>query len=160
LNQLLEPSEFEPGVITRYIDIPRSWNKYITNKESNTGYGYATYMLTFITEENGRLALMIPRVRTAYKLWVNGELNASAGTVGQTRDTMIPQYLEILRILLSDYNDGRRKTFYCVAINLLPLQDIEKIMSQTANNTLLNKLTIKEKADYVVSLFQSLGACT
>ena len=66
--------------------------------------------------------------------------------------------LEILQILLSDYNDGRRKTFYCVAINLLPLQDIEKIMSQTANNTLLNKLTIKEKADYVVSLFQSFAA--
>lgn len=65
---------------------------------------------------------------------------------------------EILQILLSDYNDGRRKTFYCVAVNLLPLQYIEKIMSQAVNNTSLNKLTIKEKADYVVSLFQSLAA--
>jgi hypothetical protein len=25
---------------------------------------------------------------------------------------------KILRTLLSDYNDGRRKTFYCVAINI------------------------------------------
>ena len=68
LNQLLEPGELETGVITGYIDIPSSWNKYRTNKESNTGYGYATYRLTFITEENGILALMIPRVCTAYKL--------------------------------------------------------------------------------------------
>jgi diguanylate cyclase (GGDEF)-like protein len=92
-NQLLKPSGLEAGVITGYLDIPSSWNKYLTNEKGNSGDGYATYRLTFITAENRRLALKIPRVRTAYKLWVNGELYASAGTVGKTRDSMIPQYL-------------------------------------------------------------------
>lgn len=64
---------------------------------------------------------------------------------------------EILQTLLSDYNDGRRKTFYCVSINLLPLQEIEKVMKQVADNIYLNELTIKEKAEYVVSLFQNIA---
>lgn len=36
--------------------------------------------------------------------------------------------IEILNSLLSRYNDGRRKSFFCVAVNLLDLQDIKKIM--------------------------------
>lgn len=59
--------------------------------------------------------------------------------------------------MLSDYNDGRRKTFYCVAVNLLPLQDLQNVINQIAQDTSLNNLTIKEKAEKVVSLFQNLA---
>ncbi len=65
---------------------------------------------------------------------------------------------EILEILLSNYNDGGRKNFYCVAINLIPFQDIEEIMQEIANNTSLNELTLKEKAEYVVCLFKKYAA--
>jgi len=65
--------------------------------------------------------------------------------------------VKILRTLLSDYNDGRRKTFYCVAINLLPLQDIENVMKLIAENTSFNNLAIKEKAENIVSLFQDIA---
>lgn len=91
-NQLLNPGEAEADM-AGYIDVPGSWNKYISNERTYPGDGYATYRLTFIIEEGERLALKIPRLRTAYKLWVNGELTAAAGTVGKDRDTMIPQYL-------------------------------------------------------------------
>ncbi len=91
-NQLLAPSEVKNGELTGYIQIPSSWNKYIGNEE-HSGYGYATYCLLFKTEGNTRLALMIPRLFTSYKLWVNGELIATAGKVGETIDTMTPQYL-------------------------------------------------------------------
>lgn len=64
---------------------------------------------------------------------------------------------EILQTLLSDYNDGRRKTFYCVAINLLPLQDIENVMKQVVENRSFNNLIIKEKAEKVTSLFQNFA---
>lgn len=64
---------------------------------------------------------------------------------------------EILKMLLTDYNDGRRKTFYCVAINLLPLEDIENIMKQVEENTVFDNLTIKEKSEYFVSLFQNIA---
>ncbi|MGC4019280.1 MAG: diguanylate cyclase [Muricomes sp.] len=92
-NQLLNPGEVAPNLITGYVDVPRSWNKYEANKSTYSGDGYATYRLTFSIDDNRRLALKIPRLRTAYKLWGNGELIASAGTVGKTRDTMKPQYL-------------------------------------------------------------------
>lgn len=92
-NQLLEPGELESDIVTEYIEIPGSWNKYKSNERTYSGDGYATYRLTFITETDKELALKIPRLRTAYKLWVNGELIAAAGAVGKSRDTMKPQYL-------------------------------------------------------------------
>ena len=92
-DQLLEPTEVEQGNISGYVNFPSSWNKYQISNEAIPGAGYATYRLTFIASENKILALKIPKVRTAYKLWVNGDLIATAGTVGTTRDTMVPQYL-------------------------------------------------------------------
>ncbi len=64
---------------------------------------------------------------------------------------------EILSMLLSDYNDGRRKTFYCIAVNLLPLKDIEDIIKQVSDDVSQNNLTItmKERAEKVISLFQN-----
>jgi len=38
--------------------------------------------------------------------------------------------IEILHILLSKYNDGRKKTFYCVAVNLLNLSEIKEILGK------------------------------
>ncbi len=66
------------------------------------------------------------------------------------------QKAEILKMLLSDYNDGRRKTFYCIAVNLLPLQDIESVMKQV-ENTSFDKLTTKEKTQIIVSLFHDIA---
>ncbi len=34
---------------------------------------------------------------------------------------------EILEILLDRFNDGRKKSFYCLAANLLELEDLEDI---------------------------------
>lgn len=65
--------------------------------------------------------------------------------------------IEILKFMLANYNDGRRKTFFCVAINLLELQDIKSIMKQITDNTELNNLSLKEKAAYVVQLFQNVA---
>lgn len=92
-NQLISPEEIDKGQITGYISVPSTWNKYITDKGILSGDGFATYRLSFITDKNERLALKIPRLLTSYKLWVNGELKASAGTVGKTKDIAAPQYL-------------------------------------------------------------------
>jgi diguanylate cyclase (GGDEF)-like protein len=92
-NQLLQPGELELGSITGYIHVPGSWNKYEPSQKQDSGDGYATYRLTFITSKNERLALKIPRLHTAYRLWVNQKLTAFVGTVGQEIDTVQPQYL-------------------------------------------------------------------
>lgn len=91
-NQLLEPASMDQGQLSGYVSFPSSWNKYQINGEKIPGPGYATYRLSFTAAEAKILALKIPKVRTAYKLWVNGELIATAGTVATTREAMIPQY--------------------------------------------------------------------
>lgn len=99
-NHLLSPGETDIKSSTEYIQIPSSWNKYMGNEEQS-GYGYATYRLQFITKENIKLALKVPRMFTAYKLWVNGELIASSGKVSVFRETMTPQYLPQASLFVS-----------------------------------------------------------
>lgn len=38
--------------------------------------------------------------------------------------------IQILSCLLSNYNDGRRKNFFCVAVNLLELSEIQEAIKQ------------------------------
>lgn len=66
--------------------------------------------------------------------------------------------IKILKYVLSNYNDGRRKTFFCVAINLLDLQDIKQILMQISENVDFDNFSMKEKSSYVVSLFQAVAA--
>lgn len=46
------------------------------------------------------------------------------GTYRKELDTKVT----ILRELLDNYNDGRRKNFYCLAVNLMPLPQLKEIM--------------------------------
>ena len=43
--------------------------------------------------------------------------------------------IDILSVLLRDYNDGRRKTFFCLAVNLLELEDIKAVMEDIKKDT-------------------------
>lgn len=61
---------------------------------------------------------------------------------------------EILQSLLAEFNDGRKKTFYCVAVNLLPLGQLEGIMKQITNNPSLKALPLKDQVAKVVALFE------
>ena len=59
--------------------------------------------------------------------------------------------VEILHELLERYNDGRRKTFYGVAVNLLELADLRDVrrwLRETAS------LPLKERAARAVVLLQ------
>lgn len=42
--------------------------------------------------------------------------------------------IAILELLLNKYNDGRHKNFYCLAVNLLDLADIEELMDTIADD--------------------------
>jgi len=65
---------------------------------------------------------------------------------------------EILHTLLTQYNDGRRKSFYCIAVNLLPLIDIENVMKQISVDASSHNLTVKEKAEFLTYLFNKNAA--
>ena len=65
--------------------------------------------------------------------------------------------MEILNTLLSNYNDGRKKTFYCVAVNLLELSEVKHVIRQIADAKDLERLSLKEKSAFVVELFQQIA---
>ena len=52
----------------------------------------------------------------------------------------------ILEVLLSNYNDGRKKTLFCVAVNLLELQDLQTVLKEIGSNPDMETMTLKEKA--------------
>jgi len=98
-HALLSPEDIRSRVETggqsdRYINIPGSWLGYRLDGQELTGEGFATFRLLIKLSEqdrNERLALRLPTIFHAYKLWVNGELLANAGMVGQDKNDMTPQ---------------------------------------------------------------------
>lgn len=61
----------------------------------------------------------------------------------------------LLNHLLNTYNDGRKKTLFCIAVNLLEIDDLENIINELDKNTL--NLSLKEKAAYAASLLQRIS---
>ena len=63
-----------------------------------------------------------------------------------------------MNFLLSNYNDGRKKTLFCVAVNLLNLPELQKVLSEIECNPDMEALTIKEKSAFVESLLQAVAS--
>lgn len=59
----------------------------------------------------------------------------------------------ILEELLKNYDDGRRKSFYCTAVNLLDLQDVKAVMARMGDATDL-EMPLKMKAAAAIRLFE------
>lgn len=64
--------------------------------------------------------------------------------------------VRVLKELLNFYDDGRRKSFYCVAVNLLQLEDINLVMGRVAAE-IEPKLPLKIKATFVARLFEEIA---
>ena len=60
----------------------------------------------------------------------------------------------ILDKLLVNYNDGRRKTFYCAAVYLLQLEDLQSTMNHLEEQL---ECSIKERAAAAVKLLQGVA---
>lgn len=62
----------------------------------------------------------------------------------------------ILQRLLAEYNDGRRKTFFALAVNLLELADLQAVMEE-ADGLTVSSMTVKEKALATVECFEKMA---
>ena len=62
----------------------------------------------------------------------------------------------VLEKLLKSYDDGRRKGFYCVAVNLLDLDDIRIVMEQI-DGAVSSYSPLKDKAAAGVRLFEDIA---
>ncbi len=74
----------------------------------------------------------------------------------------LEQKIEILNLFLSNYNDGRKKSFYCNAINQLEIADLKEIMDRlskdSAGGAVHRDASLKEKAESAVSLIENKAA--
>lgn len=82
----------------------------------------------------------------------------------RAQDIGIPQYrleqqekMQILSYLLSHFNDGRRKSFFCVAVNLLELPELRDVVRQLQSNVELPALPIKAQCAYAAELLQTIA---
>lgn len=53
--------------------------------------------------------------------------------------------------------ERRRKNFFCVAVNLLELSEIQEAMEQIRSNNELSSLPFKEQCLYVAGVFQKIA---
>ena len=66
--------------------------------------------------------------------------------------------MKILDILLSGYNDGRKKTFFCVAVNLLNLQELREALRETESRPDMETLTLKEKSAFAAGVLSEIAS--
>jgi DNA-binding CsgD family transcriptional regulator len=72
-----------------YFHVPGIWNDLIIDGKKLTGAGYCTLTLTVNTAgDPGMMGIKAGEIGTAYRLWVNGRLLASNGTVGTNEKEM------------------------------------------------------------------------
>ena len=69
----------------------------------------------------------------------------------------LTEKMEILNYLLDNYNDGRRKSFFCIAVNLLELQDVKAVVEQIETETKSADHTPKEKATLATALLNAMA---
>ena len=66
--------------------------------------------------------------------------------------------MKILDILLSGYNDGRKKTFFCVAVNLLNLQELREALREIESRLDMETLTLKEKSAFATGVLSETAS--
>lgn len=62
--------------------------------------------------------------------------------------------VDILEFLINNYDDGRRKNFYCIAVNLLKPSDLKAIMTQINEHISKHDSNRKDKIKQIISLFE------
>ena len=101
-DQLLEPESFvnNEARLTKYVTVPGFWNQVKSRELPAVGQG--TYRIIVEMphnngiKENPQLALLIPRIYTQYRLWVNGQkLSENGMSDGKALNFMTPSVILI-----------------------------------------------------------------
>ncbi|SET37917.1 diguanylate cyclase (GGDEF) domain-containing protein [Natronincola peptidivorans] len=105
-NQLVDPSEFNQieEETMDYLTVPQLWKGQTYRGSSLGETGAATYRF-FLTidnssiEDNQGIAIKMPFVYSAYKLWLNGELVSTNGEIGLNKaEEIVQRRPEVIRI--------------------------------------------------------------
>ena len=63
--------------------------------------------------------------------------------------------ITILAYLIENFNEGKSKGFYCLAVNLLSLPDLQAIMNEIITNISKEDIQKKVKIEKIVALFEA-----
>jgi hypothetical protein len=66
----------------------------------------------------------------------------------------LDEKIGILKHLLLNYDDGRHKGFYCLAVNLLDLQSLREIMERVERTVSQSSMDRKESIRLMVSTIE------
>lgn len=91
MSQLISPTDFaslDPQP-KDFIDFPSAWN--VSSGSQN--FGFATYRAKLVLPKNPALSIHIPHCYSNYRLWANGKIISSNGTVGKSKNESKPQWL-------------------------------------------------------------------
>ncbi|MEM9859574.1 MAG: 7TM diverse intracellular signaling domain-containing protein [Bacteroidota bacterium] len=96
-NELIDPNEIVSATHSpEYVSLPGVWNGVKTGEITLTGQGFATYRLKVRGSFKGEhLAIEMPAVYNAYKLWVNQVEVAKNGSPSSSFETSTPQWLPL-----------------------------------------------------------------
>lgn len=148
-KKFLQPNDLDHSNIS-YVIAGRDWSSAKHNGKPIPSFGYGTFRLDVnLPETNEVLALSIPVVNSAYRLYIDGILVHENGIVSEfeaihrpsyhTKVIPIPKYKRKIRIQLdvSNYTNhyGGMKEF-------LRLGKIEKVYSRDSQSYIINWLLI------------------
>ena len=69
----------------------------------------------------------------------------------------LDEKIGLLRWLLEYCNDGRRKNYYCQAVNLLELEDVKAVVGRIREQTVVEEGNVKERAAQAVQMFEEMA---
>ena len=96
-NALYAPKDFTSAIDApqaKIVEFPALWRNTKFDNTFLPNQGYATYRIRILTDcPKEPLAFEIPDVYSAYRLWVNDEIIAQNGMVGQSKSSSYPHWL-------------------------------------------------------------------
>jgi class 3 adenylate cyclase len=95
-----------------FLTVPGLWDKHTWKNEKMDPSAFGTYRLRIIVNpKQTNLALKIPNQATAYELFLNDSFASKNGTISQTKDGAVPQYLQQV-CNFSSYSDTINVVFH------------------------------------------------
>jgi class 3 adenylate cyclase len=104
-NELIIESS-SMGYNKNYIGVPSLWNGYKLNGRKLEGFGYGSYRLKILLDDNTKeIALRLGSAGTSYSLFIDGKLLVEIGKVGKTEAEAKPFFIPIFEHITLNHSE-------------------------------------------------------
>ncbi|MBN1531275.1 MAG: response regulator [Spirochaetes bacterium] len=155
-DRLLEPADFAKGAGRGgcgYMEVPGLWTERKSGGAGFPGRGRATYRLTLLSDGTAKAATLgIHRIYSAYRLWINGTLVDTIGSVdGAARAGEYYIFVHNIRQPSFTLKEGRNEVVFQVSNreyesggidSPLQLDDRERVMRRGLQGHSINMIVV------------------